>query len=161
MPKNPIIDYLTRFSGITEDTLLNVTTNLTEVQNDILQLIPAETALAGHSLENDMIALKMIHTSVIDTSVLFPTGQKGRKNALRWLSRKYLKRVIQTETHNSVEDSVAVMDLVRWLVAHPAEIQITPKPFLDVLAIHKRKSVWVDSSVFSRSIKLVKGGRRN
>ena len=67
--------------------------------------------------------------------------------------------MIQSETHNSVEDSVAVMDLVRWRIAHPDEIPITPKPFLDVLAIHKRKSVWVDSPIHFEKYKATKGAK--
>jgi hypothetical protein len=70
---------------------------------------------------------------------------------------KYLKRVIQTDTHNSVEDSVAVMDLVRWRIANPTEIPITPKPFLDVLAIHKRKSIWIDAPLVLEKHKTGKG----
>lgn len=31
-PKNPIIDYNTQYSGITEETLRNVTTSLQEMQ---------------------------------------------------------------------------------------------------------------------------------
>lgn len=44
----------------------------------------------GHSLENDLTALKIVHTRVVDTSVLYPSSKgRGFKNALRWLVKKY------------------------------------------------------------------------
>lgn len=59
-PPNPIINYLTRYSGITEEKLQGVTKTLREVQEDLVQLIPEDTILVGHSFENDLIALKVM-----------------------------------------------------------------------------------------------------
>jgi RNA exonuclease len=58
-PHNEITDYVTRYSGITEATLRHITTRLTDVQTDLRNLISAHTILVGHSLENDLIALKV------------------------------------------------------------------------------------------------------
>jgi RNA exonuclease 1 len=59
-PPNPIINYLTRYSGITEEKLQGVTKTLREVQEDLVQLIPEDTILVGHSFENDLTALKVM-----------------------------------------------------------------------------------------------------
>ncbi|XP_018358829.1 PREDICTED: uncharacterized protein LOC108758389 isoform X2 [Trachymyrmex cornetzi] len=112
-PSAEIIDFNTKFSGITEDDMSNVTKTLPEVQNDLLNFIHAETILMGHSLGNDLKALRLIHKNVVDTSAMFPhyLGLPYR-NGLKTLARKVLNRKIQEETHNSIEDAQVVMDLV-------------------------------------------------
>ncbi|PNF32690.1 hypothetical protein B7P43_G12965 [Cryptotermes secundus] len=72
-PESDIIDYNTRFSGITaRDLNENDTKSLRDVQNDLMGFINADTILVGHGLENDLRALRIIHGSVVDTSVIFP-----------------------------------------------------------------------------------------
>lgn len=112
-PSSEIIDYNTKFSGITEEDMLNVTKTLPEVQSDLLNFIHAQTILMGHGLGNDLRALRLIHKNVIDTSEMFPhyLGLPYR-NGLKTLARRVLNRKIQEETHDSIEDARVVMDLV-------------------------------------------------
>lgn len=113
-PSSEVIDYNTKFSGITEDHMSsNITKTLPEVQNDLLNFIYTETILMGHGLGNDLRALRLVHRNVIDTSVMFPhyLGLPYR-NGLKTLARRVLNRKIQEETHNSIEDAQVVMDLV-------------------------------------------------
>ncbi|GLH06746.1 RNA exonuclease 1-like protein [Gryllus bimaculatus] len=58
-PESTILDYNTRFSGIKEEDLENVTTNIYEVQSVLLSFINDKTILVGHSLESDFKALKV------------------------------------------------------------------------------------------------------
>ena len=48
-----------RFSGITEKMLGNVTTTLPDVQKHLIDLLPEDAILLGHSLEFDLRALKV------------------------------------------------------------------------------------------------------
>ncbi|XP_037758018.1 RNA exonuclease 1 homolog isoform X1 [Chelonia mydas] len=118
-PDNEIIDYNTRFSGVTEEDLKNITSSIRDVQAILLNLFSADTILIGHSLENDLFALKLIHNTVVDTAVVFP-HRLGlpHKRALRNLMADYLRRIIQDDVggHDSSEDAAACMELMLWKV---------------------------------------------
>lgn len=121
-PPAKIVDYNTRFSGITKKDLSarnGSVASLAEVQQDLLKFIDADTILIGHALENDLRVLKMIHDNVIDTSVCFPHyNGPGFKHSLRALTLQYLKRSIQDsdQGHSSFEDSRACLELMLWRV---------------------------------------------
>ena len=48
-----------RFSGLTEKDLAGVETTLRDVQAVLLSLFTDKTILIGHSLESDLVALKV------------------------------------------------------------------------------------------------------
>lgn len=115
-PKNHILDYNTKFSGIKEDDLKNVTKTLQNVQQDLLEKFSSKTILIGHSLDSDMKALKLFHRRFIDTAYLFP-HKRGLpyKRALRTLMSENLKTIIQEDAgHDSKEDASAAFRLVMW-----------------------------------------------
>ncbi|XP_074850813.1 RNA exonuclease 1 homolog [Carettochelys insculpta] len=123
-PDNEIIDYNTRFSGVTEEDLKNTSSSIRDVQAILLNLFSADTILIGHGLENDLFALKLIHTTVVDTAVVFP-HRLGlpHKRALRNLMADYLRRIIQDDVggHDSSEDAAACMELMLWKVKEDAK----------------------------------------
>jgi RNA exonuclease 1 len=84
----------------------------------LLSNITTSTPLIGHALDNDMNVLRLIHPTIIDTSLLFahPAGLPIRYG-LKYLVSQFLNRDIQTggdAGHDSLEDSRATGDLVRW-----------------------------------------------
>lgn len=62
----------------------------------MLARVSADTILMGHSLESDLKALKLIHTSVVDTSLVFPHKMGlPYKRALKNLLKEYCQKIIQ------------------------------------------------------------------
>ncbi|XP_040297002.1 RNA exonuclease 5 isoform X2 [Bufo bufo] len=122
-PINPIINYMTRFSGITRKMIHPVKTKLTDVQEKLKSLLPPDAILVGHSLNNDLQALQMIHPNVIDTALLFARSL-GMKFRLKFLAQEILKREIQCDNavgHNPSEDAVAALNLAQYFIQHGPE----------------------------------------
>lgn len=115
-PNNKIVDYLTKYSGITGAMMLNVTKTLAEVQADVRKLLPPDAILVGQSLQSDLVAMQMMHPYVIDTSVIFNiSGDRRIKSKLQTLSLQYLGEIIQDNPlgHDSIEDCTASLKLTK------------------------------------------------
>ncbi|EDW33703.1 GL13270 [Drosophila persimilis] len=124
MPDNRIVDYLTQYSGITEDIMKQVTKQLKDVQREVSALLPDDAILVGQSLNSDLNAMRMMHPYVIDTSVCFNmSGIRRRKSKLKHLAMTFLKETIQENEygHDSIEDSRATLKLVKMKLANSIE----------------------------------------
>ena len=118
-PEQPITDYLTRWSGITEESMAQATTTFAEVRDKIHGVLTAKPTpvLVGHSLESDLRALKVSHPRCIDTAVIYhhPRG-RPLKPGLAWLTKKWCRREIQNRGdggHDSEEDARACLELLK------------------------------------------------
>lgn len=130
-PETPIVDYNTRFSGITEASfqqngfpsgivpagLTLQTFTLQQVMTEVLpRVMGPQTILVGHSLENDLLMLRLDHSRILDTSIIYPHN-KGPpyRMALRELSRVHLQQFLQesSDGHDSYEDCVACLRLLK------------------------------------------------
>ncbi|XP_055017516.1 RNA exonuclease 1 homolog isoform X2 [Boleophthalmus pectinirostris] len=116
-PNNEVIDYNTRFTGISQEDVERHSHSLKEVQDALLSFISADTILIGHSLETDLCVLKLLHGTVVDTSVVFP-HRLGSPHilSLHNLTAEYLRKIIQESVcgHDTAEDAVACMELMIW-----------------------------------------------
>ena len=77
-PYEPILDYVTRYSGVTAAIMNDVTTRLEQIQAAIMSIIDKNDIVVGHSLENDLRALRLVHDNVVDTAMVFQ-AKNGRK----------------------------------------------------------------------------------
>ncbi|XP_060894427.1 RNA exonuclease 1 homolog isoform X2 [Labrus mixtus] len=125
-PDNEVIDYNTRFSGISENDVTGNHTSLREVQEALLSFIKADTILIGHGMETDLCALKLHHGTVVDTSVVFPHRLgPPHKLTLNNLTAEHLRRIIQQSVygHDTAEDAAACMELMLWKVKEDGKLK--------------------------------------
>jgi RNA exonuclease 1 len=159
-PERPILDHNTRYSGITAEMLADVTTTVSDVQEKLLRggIVGANTVLVGHSLENDLHSLKIYHSRVADTAILFPhTQQEGHKNSLRYLAQRFLKEEIQQGSHDSEVDARTAMKLFLLKVQHGVHFGVSSmgdkqENILEVLSRKHLRSAVVDRSESCRQL---------
>lgn len=114
-PEDRIIDYVTKYSGVTAELLAKgPTMTLSDLQQSILKTVTQKDIVIGHSLENDFRVCQWSHPTCIDTVILFAHQHRSFKYSLRHLASVCLKRFIQQsgKPHCSEEDAQAALDLV-------------------------------------------------
>ena len=115
-PKGEVIDLNTKWSGILkiDETALTFE-DLVCLLGEVMDM---NTILIGHGLENDLNAMRIIHEKIIDTAILYPKHKSSptRKFPLKHLAFKYLGKNIQTGEHDSKEDSLAAIDIVKFFI---------------------------------------------
>lgn len=79
-PVRPVLDYKTQYSGITAAMLEPISTRIEQVQVALASIVGINDILIGHSLENDLRALCLVHDKVVDTALLFRTESGARKH---------------------------------------------------------------------------------
>lgn len=115
-PFGEVVDLNTKFSGIAQ-----ISEDAEEFQAAIARLgsvIDHETILIGHGLENDLNAMRFLHSRVVDTAILYPKHKATPKfrYSLKQLCFEFLGRTIQTGEHDSSEDSLAAIDIVKHFI---------------------------------------------
>eukprot|EP00923_Selenidium_pygospionis_P022299 GHVN01038570.1.p1 GENE.GHVN01038570.1~~GHVN01038570.1.p1 ORF type:complete len:286 (+),score=65.21 GHVN01038570.1:430-1287(+) len=89
-PTNKVIDYKTEFSGVSEKSLEGVTTTLSDIQKKLKLIIKPTSVIVGHSVDNDLRCLKIVHGRVIDTSLIYPHQRAFFKHSLQYLANGHL-----------------------------------------------------------------------
>ncbi|NXW03076.1 AEN nuclease, partial [Fregetta grallaria] len=119
-PELPIVDYRTRWSGITKQHMKSAIP-FKAAQAEILKILK-DKIVVGHAIHNDFQALKYFHPKdrTRDTSRIPVLNQRAglpvRANvSLKSLARHLLRKKIQDgcKGHSSVEDAQTAMELYR------------------------------------------------
>ncbi|XP_038881526.1 small RNA degrading nuclease 3-like isoform X2 [Benincasa hispida] len=147
-PRKAITDYRTDITGISPGDLDGVSCSLADVQKSITKLLShGRTILVGHSLNNDLRALKLDHSRVIDTSFIFKysNGSIYRRPSLSKLCKSILGYDLRKEgaPHNCLDDARAAMKLVLAKLESKADDAIaiadedTPQTGMEKLLLHR------------------------
>lgn len=136
-PIGEVEDYRTKYSGITEE-LLSESDDKKLFSSDqcceiLSKVADKHTIIIGHSLENDLRAMRIIHDRVIDTSLIYNTETRyPNKPALSKLYIRYISKNFRVDSenkgHDSVEDARASLLLAKYaMTAEVTEIDTEPK----------------------------------
>ncbi|KAL7524898.1 hypothetical protein ACHAXR_000765, partial [Thalassiosira sp. AJA248-18] len=117
LPREPVVDYLTRFSGIQKIDLDSKSSphHLVTPQEAYLKvrlLMERGCIFVGHGLSQDfrVINISIPPNQIIDTAEIFHQPNQ-RYISLRYLTNYVLGRDMQQEIHDSVEDARAAHEL--------------------------------------------------
>ncbi|BGP40379.1 RNA exonuclease 3 [Rhodotorula kratochvilovae] len=124
-PGVAVLDLNTRFSGVQREDLEKAVLDVPGVRRALAQYVDEETIFVGHGVENDLKALRLVHTKVIDTAILFPHPNGGTwRHSLRNLAKDVLRKFVQEGDsslgHSAKEDAETALELVRWKVKQDA-----------------------------------------
>ena len=118
--REPIVDYLTSYSGITQEDLdprisQHSLLSLKIVYKKLWILLNLGCKFLGHGLKQDfrVVNIHVPKAQVIDTIDLFFLRSRLRKLSLAFLAWYLLKEDIQMETHDSIEDSRTALKLYK------------------------------------------------
>lgn len=137
-PLGFVLDLNTQWSGVTMDQFLNAKpydpSNPKPSRKDLrivespyvarellLAHISPTTPVLGHALENDLNVVRLIHPTIVDTVILYPTRSGlPYRHSLKTLAKQHLDIDVQqggASGHDSYEDARTTGELVRCHIA--------------------------------------------
>ncbi|KAI1103390.1 ribonuclease H-like protein [Jackrogersella minutella] len=136
-PTEPVIDWRSRYSGITLDMMLEARLRgqtldgWPAARERLFEFADVDTMLVGHALNNDLKVLKVSHKRVVDSSILVGEAVfgKGKRMPRQWglnvASKELLKISIQTSRrgHDCMEDTLATRELVLWCLREREKLE--------------------------------------
>ena len=115
-PSFPIVESRAHIHGIHPDNLEGVTYTLRHAQAALMQLCSDHTIIVGHSVHNDLKALKFLHHTCIDTSYLYAVeNEPWSLPSMRDVSQHILGSKL-SDVHDSVQDARAAHQAAMYLL---------------------------------------------
>lgn len=146
IPLEPVTDYLTRFSGIVPDDLNPKRTSHSLIPSKagylkLRALVERGVVFVGHGLLQDFWTSNLAVPSyqIIDTVDIYHKPAQ-RYISLRFLTNFVLKRDMQQDVHDSVEDALAAYELYQKAVELTARGEF--EQLLDDLYEFGQKTDW-------------------
>lgn len=159
-PQGKVISWRTKFSGVNRSVLEEkkqegkLIKGWQAARNLLWQFIDAQTVLIGHSLNNDLAVLGMVHTRVVDSAIItrVAVGENCRRRwALKKLVQQFLDLNIQggNDGHDCVEDTYAAREFILWCLRNASQLQAWAANERRIMAGNTK-----DSSLVTKAIKV-------
>ncbi|OWB57847.1 nuclease activity protein [[Candida] boidinii] len=111
-PYGEVIDLNSHVSGI--ESIPEDAMSYDHAMKFLYKITDENTIIVGHGLENDLNVLRIIYPNIIDTAILFSESFNPMyKDPLKKLAWKYLSKNIQSGQHDSLEDAVIPIQIVK------------------------------------------------
>ncbi|KAG0160668.1 hypothetical protein PDIDSM_8198 [Penicillium digitatum] len=140
-PKSRVVNWDSRFSGVTPGAMNKAVKKGTALfgwegaRSKLWEFMDSETVLIGHSLNNDLDVLGIIHWNIVDSSIItseavFYTVHAGeplnRTWSLKTLTNELVNYEIQVgkQGHSALEDAHATRDIVIWCLRYPEHLKV-------------------------------------
>ncbi|CAI0405723.1 unnamed protein product [Linum tenue] len=123
------------------DALVRVCVVDRDLQKSLKKLLSKGSILVGHGLHNDLLALKLDHARIIDTSLIYKNSV-GRVPSLSNLCESILGYKLREEgaPHNCLDDARTAMKIVLAKLKHGVDKEtplLVPDDELARLLVHK------------------------
>jgi RNA exonuclease 1 len=120
-PEGRVLDYRTRKSQIDAETMRREEEHLLsakEARERVFNFLREDTILVGHSLESDLMSLRIVHYMIIDTSIVFPhpasTPNRLLKHGLAKLVFEHIRWFVpKFNNHDPISDALAPMYILQ------------------------------------------------
>lgn len=139
-PINKVTGWDSRYSGVTRQAMDQAVARGTAIfgwaaaRSRLYEFVCAETVLIGHSLQNDLNVLGIIHDLIVDSSILtaeavfprlLPEESLIRIWGLKELTKLHLDYDIQVGRwgHRALEDAYATREMVIWCIRYPDKLR--------------------------------------
>lgn len=134
VPAEKIIQWRTKYSGVSPAMLAGARARGEALwgwqgaRAELWKYMDADTILIGQSLHNDLSALRMVHTCVVDSAILAKNAVDPdcpRSWSLKTLSNALLGLKIQTgkSGHDCMEDTLATREVVLECNRNPQKLK--------------------------------------
>ncbi|KAJ5319888.1 hypothetical protein PENANT_c026G06424 [Penicillium antarcticum] len=133
-PDKKVVSWDTRYSGVTCDAMKKAVRKGQAImgwrraRQHLWKFVGPETVLIGHSLNNDLDVLGIVHPKIVDSSILtseavfnelLPGQALLRTWSLKTLTQELAGYEIQTagkKGHSAYEDTMATRDILIWCI---------------------------------------------
>ncbi|KAJ5325822.1 Exonuclease RNase T/DNA polymerase III [Penicillium brevicompactum] len=140
-PNSRVVNWDSRFSGVTPSAMNKAVKKGTALRgwegarSKLWSFMNSDTILVGHSLNNDLDVLGMIHWNIVDSSIMTSEAvflnlhsgeQLTRTWGLKTLTTELVNYDIQVgkQGHSALEDAQATRDVVIWCIRYPELLKV-------------------------------------
>lgn len=148
LPMEPVVDYVTRFSGLTEEDLTPALSRFSLVTHrtaylKLRHIIDRGCIIVGHGLKKDFETANLFvpPLQIRDTVELWRLPAQ-RKISLRFLASYLLNMTIQDEVHDSIEDAKTALALYKHYISVAAKGPEVLSSTLNALYAYGARTNW-------------------